>query len=96
MAGVNRRVRRRQGVRLRQLVDEPVQTSDPEPARSLAPRREALGVGHPRRGHRGATDYSDLLRHYMAKFDLPQPVVERGEMDRIWHMLYDLGSGQPG
>ncbi len=26
----------------------------------------------------------------------PQPVVERGEMDRIWHMLYDLGSGQPG
>lgn len=113
--------------------------------------------------HRGATDYSDLLRHYRAMFDLPQPVVvrltgfsprsvakwsegqapspkqekalvemdrlldglarvmepaqvgrwlkspqpafdgstplqvvERGEMDRIWHMLYDLGSGQPG
>ena len=26
----------------------------------------------------------------------PLQVVERGEMDRIWHMLYDLGSGQPG
>jgi hypothetical protein len=26
----------------------------------------------------------------------PLQVVERGEMDRIWHMLYDLESGQPG
>jgi hypothetical protein len=23
-------------------------------------------------------------------------LVERGEMDRIWRMLYDLESGQPG
>ena len=23
-------------------------------------------------------------------------VVERGEMDRIWRMLYELESGQPG
>ncbi len=26
----------------------------------------------------------------------PLQVVERGEMDRIWHMLYDIESGQPG
>jgi Protein of unknown function (DUF2384) len=26
----------------------------------------------------------------------PLQVVERGEIDRIWHMLFDLGSGQPG
>ncbi len=26
----------------------------------------------------------------------PLQVVERGESDRIWRMLYDLGSGQPG
>ena len=26
----------------------------------------------------------------------PLQVVERGEMDRIWRMLYDLESGQPG
>jgi hypothetical protein len=23
-------------------------------------------------------------------------VVERGELDRIWRMLFDLESGQPG
>lgn len=26
----------------------------------------------------------------------PLQVVERGELDRIWSMLYDLESGQPG
>ncbi len=26
----------------------------------------------------------------------PLHVVERGEVDRIWRMLYDLESGQPG
>ena len=26
----------------------------------------------------------------------PLQVMERGEMERIWHMLYDLESGQPG
>jgi len=26
----------------------------------------------------------------------PLHVVERGEMDRLWRMLYDLESGQPG
>jgi hypothetical protein len=26
----------------------------------------------------------------------PLQVVERGEIDRIWRMLYDLESGQPG
>jgi hypothetical protein len=26
----------------------------------------------------------------------PIQVVERGELDRIWRMLYDLESGQPG
>ncbi len=26
----------------------------------------------------------------------PIQVVERGEIDRIWHMLYDIESGQPG
>jgi hypothetical protein len=32
-----------------------------------------------------------------AAFDgsTPLQVVERGEMDRIWRMLYDLESGQP-
>ena len=114
-------------------------------------------------GHRGVRDYRGLLRHYRAKFKLPQPivvrltgfsprsvakwgqgeppsakqekaiiemdrlldgltrvmeaaevgrwlktpnpafdgstplqVVERGESDRIWRMLFDLESGQPG
>ena len=38
------------------------------------------------------------LRSPQPAFDgsTPLQVVERGEMDRIWHMLYDLGSGQPG
>jgi hypothetical protein len=26
----------------------------------------------------------------------PLQVVERGEADRIWRMLYELGSGEPG
>jgi len=26
----------------------------------------------------------------------PLQVVERGELDRIWRMLYDLESDQPG
>jgi len=26
----------------------------------------------------------------------PLQVVERGESDRLWHMLFDLESGQPG
>ena len=26
----------------------------------------------------------------------PLQLVERGEIDRLWHMLYDLESGQPG
>jgi hypothetical protein len=26
----------------------------------------------------------------------PLQVVERGELDRIWRMLFDLESGQPG
>jgi Protein of unknown function (DUF2384) len=26
----------------------------------------------------------------------PLQVVERGELDRVWRMLYDLESGQPG
>ncbi len=26
----------------------------------------------------------------------PLQVIERGEMDRIWRMLYDVESGQPG
>lgn len=38
------------------------------------------------------------LRQPNAAFDgsTPLQVVERGEMDRIWRMLYDLESGQPG
>lgn len=33
-----------------------------------------------------------------AAFDgsTPQQVVERGETDRIWRMLYEIESGQPG
>ena len=33
-----------------------------------------------------------------AAFDgsTPLQIVERGEMDRIWRMLFDLESGQPG
>ena len=27
---------------------------------------------------------------------MPLQLVERGEIDRIWHMLFDLESGQPG
>jgi len=26
----------------------------------------------------------------------PLQLVERGELDRVWRMLYDLESGQPG
>lgn len=38
------------------------------------------------------------LKQPNAAFDgsTPLQVVERGEMDRIWRMLYDLESGQPG
>ena len=38
------------------------------------------------------------LKQPNAAFDgsTPLQVVERGELDRIWRMLYDLESGQPG
>jgi hypothetical protein len=38
------------------------------------------------------------LRQPNAAFDAstPSQVMERGEMDLIWRMLYDLESGQPG
>lgn len=38
------------------------------------------------------------LKQPNAAFDgsTPLQVVERGETDRIWRMLYDLESGQPG
>lgn len=38
------------------------------------------------------------LKQPNAAFDgsTPLQVVERGEVDRIWRMLYDLESGQPG
>jgi hypothetical protein len=38
------------------------------------------------------------LKHPNSAFDGSSPlqVVERGELDRIWRMLYDLESGQPG
>ena len=38
------------------------------------------------------------LKQPQAAFDgsTPLQVVERGELDRIWRMLYDLESGQPG
>jgi transcriptional regulator with XRE-family HTH domain len=38
------------------------------------------------------------LTHPNPAFDgsTPLQVVERGELDRIWRMLYDLESGQPG
>ena len=26
----------------------------------------------------------------------PIPVIERGEIDRIWRMIYELESGEPG
>jgi hypothetical protein len=38
------------------------------------------------------------LKQANSAFDgsTPLQVVERGELDRIWRMLYDLESGQPG
>ena len=38
------------------------------------------------------------LKQPNAAFDgsTPLQVVERGELDRLWRMLYDLESGQPG
>ncbi len=38
------------------------------------------------------------LKSPNAAFDgsTPLQVVERGELDRIWRMLFDLESGQPG
>jgi hypothetical protein len=38
------------------------------------------------------------LTHPNPAFDgsTPLQVVERGELDRIWRMLYELESGQPG
>jgi hypothetical protein len=38
------------------------------------------------------------LKQPNAAFDgsTPLQVVERGELDRIWRMLFDLESGQPG
>lgn len=38
------------------------------------------------------------LRHPNAAFDgcTPIQLVERGESDRLWRMLFDLESGQPG
>jgi hypothetical protein len=41
---------------------------------------------------------SRWLKSPNAAFDgsTPLQVVERGELDRIWRMLFDLESGQPG
>jgi hypothetical protein len=38
------------------------------------------------------------LKHPNAAFDgcTPIQLVERGESDRLWRMLFDLESGQPG
>lgn len=44
----------------------------------------------------------DSVGHWLkspnAAFDgsTPLQLAERGEIDRIWHMLFDLESGQPG
>lgn len=41
---------------------------------------------------------AEWLKSPNSAFDgsTPLQVVERGEIDRIWRMLYDLESGQPG
>ena len=41
---------------------------------------------------------NDWLNSSNAAFDgsTPLQVVERGETDRLWRMLFDLESGQPG
>ena len=51
----------------------------------LARVMEPVQVGRWLRSPNGAFDGSTPLQ-----------VVERGELDRIWRMLYDLESGQPG
>lgn len=44
------------------------------------------------------TQVGRWLKAPNSAFDCSTPlqVVERGEMDRIWRMLFDLESGQPG
>ncbi len=44
------------------------------------------------------TEVGQWLRSPNPAFDgsTPLQVVERGEVDRIWRMLFDLESGQPG
>lgn len=44
------------------------------------------------------TQLSRWLKQPNSAFDgsTPLQVIERGEADRIWLMLYDLESGQPG
>lgn len=56
----------------------------PKPYASLARVMEPAQVGR-------------WLKQPNPAFDgsTPLQVVERGETDRIWHMLYDLESGQP-
>jgi hypothetical protein len=45
-----------------------------------------------------AEQIGDWLKSPNSAFDgsTPLQVVERGEMDRLWRMLYDIESGQPG
>lgn len=69
--------------------DEPVLSSSlnrdfPELYASLARMMEPAQVGR-------------WLKQPNAAFagSTPLQVLERGESDRIWHMLYDLESGQP-
>ncbi len=44
------------------------------------------------------TQVGRWLKQPSSAFDgsTPLQVVERGEVDRIWRMLYDLETGQPG
>jgi hypothetical protein len=44
------------------------------------------------------SDVGQWLRAPNQAFDgsTPLQLVERGEIDRIWRMLYDLESGKPG
>ena len=63
---------------------------------------EALREELSRAGHLARVLKAEQIGHWLKApnpaFDgsTPLQVIERGEMDRIWRMLYDIESGQPG
>ncbi len=88
----------RKDKRLLGASDKVAWVSRPSIFRGNLPRN--MNFGRDAQSHfvTGTAQVGHWLKYLTPAFDgsTPLQLVERGEMDRIWRMLYDLESGQPG